>query len=139
MWMNLEFVGRVGRDPQMRYMPSGQAVCNFSVAVDTGRDESKHSTWFQVSCFGKTAEFATKHVHVGKRVLVMGVLNSDIKTGNPRMWQRQDGTAGASYDVWCNELRIIDWENDDGNVPQPQADTGQAANVQQQDEQDQQA
>jgi single-strand DNA-binding protein len=114
MWLNLSFVGRCGADPEVRYLPDGKPVCNLSVAVRAGFGEKRHTQWMRVSCFGKQAEFAAANVHKGKRVLVSGVLNDDPSTGGPRVYTKADGTAGAGYDVYCDDLRVIDWAEESG-------------------------
>lgn len=112
MWSKLIFVGRVGAEPELRYSPEGQAVCNFSVAVQAGYGEKRYTMWYRVSTFGKQAEFVVEKVKKGARVLVEGALRGDPATGGPRIYQRNDGTAGAQFEVYADELRVIDWASD---------------------------
>ena len=81
-------VGRLGKDPEMRYTPSGQAVASFSLATDrqyTGQDGTvvKETTWFRVSVWGKQAETVNQYLSKGKMVLVEGRLQADAKIGWP--------------------------------------------------------
>ena len=105
-------VGRLGRDPEMRYTANGQAVTTFSVATDrTWTDQSgqrqKETTWFKVSVWGKQAETSNEFLKKGNMVLVEGSLRPDPKTGSPRIWNRQDGTPGTSFDLSASTVRFL--------------------------------
>lgn len=112
MYHTLIIVGNVGRDPEMRYTPSGQPVTSFSVATSrqyTGSNGQtvKETIWFRVSTWGKLAETMNTYLKKGTKVLVEGTLKPDPATGNPRTFQRQDGTTGASYEVTANTVRFL--------------------------------
>jgi single-strand DNA-binding protein len=112
MYQNLIVVGNLGRDPEMRYTPSGQAVTNFNVATNrkyTASDgnQVEETTWFRVSTWGKTAEVCNQYLKKGSRVLVEGRLNPDPSTGGPRIWTRQDGTSAASFELTANQVRFL--------------------------------
>ena len=81
-------IGNLGKDPEMRYAPSGTAVCNFSMATTerfTKDGEKKQETeWHDITVFGKSAEFAGQYFAKGMAVLVEG----RIKT-NP--WETNEG------------------------------------------------
>ncbi len=105
-------VGNLGRDPEMRYTPSGQAVTNFSVATSrqyTGSDgqQVKETIWFRVSTWGKSAETCNQYLKKGSKVLVEGRLIPDTNTGSPRVFTRQDGTSGSSYEVNASTVRFL--------------------------------
>jgi single-strand DNA-binding protein len=112
MYHTIIIVGNLGRDPEMRYTPSGQAVTNFSVATNrqyTGSDGSpvKETIWFRISTWGKQAETCNQYLKKGSKVLVEGRLNPDTETGGPRIWTRQDGTPAASYEITANMVRFL--------------------------------
>ena len=112
-------VGRLGKDPEMRYTPSGQAVASFSLATDrqyTGQDGTvvKETTWFRVSVWGKQAETVNQYLSKGKMVLVEGRLQADPKSGGPRIYQRQDGTSGASFEISANTVRFLSPRSEGG-------------------------
>lgn len=112
MYQNLIIVGNLGRDPEMRYTPSGQAVTNFNVATNrkyTTSDGNKveETTWFRISTWGKTAEVCNQYLKKGSKVLVEGRLNPDPDTGGPRIWTRQDGTSAASFELTANQVRFL--------------------------------
>lgn len=105
-------VGNLGRDPEMRYTPSGQAVTNFSIAVNDGYTNSQgekvdRTIWVRVSTWGKQAEICKQYLAKGRRVLVEGRLVPDPNTGGPRIWNRQDGTPGASFEVSATVVRFL--------------------------------
>ena len=85
MYQSLTIIGRLGRDPEMRYMPNGDPVTSFSVATDRAYNDKngqkvKETTWFRVSVFGKQADNANQYLHKGSMVLVEGRLRTDPKT-----------------------------------------------------------
>ena len=105
-------VGHLGREPEMRYSPSGQAVTNFNLAVNrqhsgSNGQSSKETTWFRVSTWGKTAENCSEYLHKGSLVLVEGRLVCDPETGGPRLYTRKDGTPSASFEVMANTVRFL--------------------------------
>jgi single-strand DNA-binding protein len=111
-YQNLVIVGRLGRDPELRYTPSGQAVASFSVATSrkykTGDGQQvDETTWFRVSVWGKQAETCNQYLSKGKMVLVEGRLTPDKETGSPKIWTRQDGTPGTSFEVSANTVRFL--------------------------------
>jgi single-strand DNA-binding protein len=112
MYQKIIIVGNLGNDPEMRYTPSGQAVCNYNVAVNrswTSNDGSKgeETTWFRISSWGKRAELDNQYLRKGQKVLVEGRLNPDNDTGGPRIWTRQDGTSAASYEITAEQVRFL--------------------------------
>jgi len=112
MYHTIIIVGNLGRDPEMRYTPSGQAVTNFNVASSrqyTGSDgnQVKETIWFRVSTWGKQAEICNQYLKKGSKVLIEGRLKPDQSTGGPRIWTRQDGTSAASYEVNANMVRFL--------------------------------
>jgi single-strand DNA-binding protein len=112
MWHTIIFVGNLGRDPEMRYTPSGQAVTSFSVAsnrryTSSNGEQVNETIWFRVSAWGKQAETTNQYLRKGSKVLVEGRLNPDSSSGGPRIWNRQDGTPAASYEVSANTIRFL--------------------------------
>ncbi len=113
MYQKVIVVGNLGGDPEMRYMPDGTAVTNFSVATNrrwTDRQTGQpvdETTWFRVSVWGRQAETANQYLSKGRRVLVEGRLTPDPQTGGPRTFTRQDGTVGASYDLRAFSVQFI--------------------------------
>ncbi|WKZ41359.1 MAG: single-stranded DNA-binding protein [Anaerolineales bacterium] len=117
MYHTLIIVGNVGRDPEMRYTPTGQAVTSFSVATSrqytAGNGEQvKETIWFRVSTWGKTAEACNQYLKKGSKVLIEGRLTPDKATGGPRIWTKQDGSAGSSFEVTAQTVRFLSSRNE---------------------------
>jgi len=124
MFHQLTIVGYLGKDPIMRFTPSGKPVCNLNVASSRkytrGNGEKVDETvWFKVAVWGNQAESCNQYLSKGKPVLILGRLNPD-DNGNPQTFQRQDGTTGASYDVTALNVRFLPGSNGNGNAPAPE-------------------
>ncbi len=94
-------IGNVGRDPEMRYTPSGDGVTSFSVASNrryrTAAGEQREETmWFNVSAWGRLAETCNQYLTRGRQVYLEGTLSNRIYQGN-------DGQPRIS-----NDVRLID-------------------------------
>ncbi len=119
MYQKIVIVGRLGRDPEMRYMPDGTAVTSFSVATDrrwTDRSTGQpvqETTWFRVSVWGRQAESSNQYLSKGRMVLVEGRLTPDAN-GGPRIWTAQDGTARASFELKADSVQFLGGREDGG-------------------------
>jgi len=114
--------GNLGRDPEMRYTPAGQAVTNFSVAVNddytnNNGERVKRTIWVRVSAWGKQAENCNQYLKKGSKVLVEGRLTVDANTGGPRIWTGQDGTARASFEVSAQTVRFLSSRSEASETP----------------------
>lgn len=120
MYQKLIIIGNLGSDPEMRYMPDGTAVTNFSVASNRGWTDSRtgetkdETTWFRVSVWGRQAESTNQYLSKGRRVLVEGRLRPDPQTGGPRLWTAQDGTVRASFEITAENVRFLGSREDGG-------------------------
>lgn len=104
MFHKLLAVGRTGKDSVMRFMPNGDAVTSFSLAVDDGYGEKKSTIWLNVSTFGKLAE-TVKDMKKGTLVLVEARLVHE--NGSPRLYKKSDGSSGASFEVTASTVRFL--------------------------------
>src|SRR5512144_1985008 len=132
MYHTLILVGNVGRDPEMRYTPSGQPVTSFSVATNrqytaNNGESVKETIWFRVTTWGKQAEVCNQYVKKGSKVLVEGRLTPDKNTGGPRIWQKQDGSSGASFEVTAGTVRFLSTRADGDGGGSMSSDTGDMA------------
>ncbi len=108
-YQEVTIIGYLGRAPEMRLTPSGQAVASFSLAANRRfRDGQgqlvKETTWFQVTAWERQAENASQYLQKGSQVMVRGRLNPDPESGSPRIWERRDGSPAASYEVTAREI-----------------------------------
>ena len=95
-------VGRLGRDPELRYIPSGAAVANFSLAIDSRpKDgERRPPTWVNVVAWQKLAEVVTEYLQKGSRIGVKGRLQS-------RSWETQEGQKRSVLEVVAEEIEFL--------------------------------
>ncbi len=112
MYQRTVVVGHLGRDPELRYTPSGQAVCSFSVATTrrwtdrSGQDQEK-TTWFRVSVWGKQAESCHQFLKKGRLVLVEGEVDASS-------WMGQDGQPRASLELSARNVRFLGGRESEG-------------------------
>lgn len=112
MYQNLTLIGHLGATPEMRYLPSGTAVTNFSMATNNNYtnqagEKVSETTWFRVNAWGKLAENCNQFLVKGSRVMVTGMLVSDKATGGPKTFQRNDGSVSASFEVKANSVLFL--------------------------------
>lgn len=100
-------IGNLGRDPEVRYMPSGNAVANVTVATtDSWRDRQSGETqerteWHRVVFFARLAEIAGEYLRKGSKVYIEGRLQT-------RKWQGQDGQDRFTTEIVANEMQMLD-------------------------------
>ncbi|MGD0002860.1 MAG: single-stranded DNA-binding protein [Anaerolineaceae bacterium] len=105
---SINLIGRLGKEPEMRYTPTGQAVASFSLATDrsyTGADGNKvtKTTWFQITAWGKLAEIVNTYLHKGKLIFVEG------RVEPVHSWTDADGGIKTSknIDVTANNVVFL--------------------------------
>jgi len=113
MFNQIQVIGNVGKDPQIRAMPSGDLVANFSVATsEKWRDKSGEmmtkTEWHNVTCFGKLAEIAEKYIKSGKMVFIQGSLVTQKYTD-------KNGVEKTSTHVKADTIRLLGGEKTDSN------------------------
>ena len=133
MYHTIIIVGNLGKDPEMRYTPSGQAVTSFSVAsnrkyTSSNGEQVNETIWFRISAWGKQAEICNQYLKKGSKVLIEGRLTPDKNTGGPRIWQKQDGSSGSSFEVTAQTVRFLSTrgEGDSGGAPMDGGDMATA-------------
>lgn len=129
-------VGNLGRDPEMRYMPSGDALASFSIATtDTWKDKSgqkqERTEWHRISMFGKLAEIAGEYLKKGSSVYIEGRLQT-------RKWQDKEGQERYTTEIVADRMQMLgsrgsgnayEVMDDEGQdfAPQTSSGSGQAA------------
>ena len=103
-------VGRLGRDPETRYMPNGDAITNFSLATDEqwrdrNGERQTRTEWHNVSLYGKLGEIANQYLRKGSQVFIEGKIQSRKYTG-------KDGIERMAYDIIGNEMKMLGNRND---------------------------
>lgn len=115
-------IGNLGRDPEMRYTASGQAVTSFSVAstrrYTTSSGERREETeWFNVSAWGKLAELCNQWLTKGRQVYVEGRLRS-------RSFEGRDGQTRFSNDINLTDVQFLGRAGGADEMPAYDTDTG---------------
>lgn len=98
-------IGRLGRDPETRFMANGEAVCNFSVATsekytDKNGQRQEATEWHNVTMYRKLAEIAGQYLTKGSQVYLEGKIQS-------RKYTDKNGVERTAYDIIANELKML--------------------------------
>ena len=101
-----DFIGRLGQDPETKYMPSGSAVANFSIAVSskwkdkqTGQQQER-TEWVRCSAFGKLAEIIEKYLRKGSQVYISGEMQT-------RKWQDKEGNDRYTTEIKVRDMKML--------------------------------
>ncbi len=102
----VQIIGHLGRDPEMRYTPSGKPVTTFTVAVSrswSSTDGERHSEteWFNIVAFGNLAETCKNFLNKGKQVYIDGRLQT-------RRWDDKEGVKHSIVEIVANEMIMLD-------------------------------
>lgn len=97
--------GHLGRDPELRYMPQGDAVCNLSVAVteswkNSSGEKQEATTWYRVSAFKKLAEICGQYLKKGSGVLIVGKMQE-------RKWKDQQGQDRTTWELRADTMQML--------------------------------
>jgi single-strand DNA-binding protein len=99
-------IGNLGKDPETRYLPSGEAVASFSIATteswkDKSTGEKKEATeWHRISAFGKLAEICGEYLRKGSQVYIEGALRT-------RKWQDKEGQDRYTTEIRADQMRML--------------------------------
>jgi single stranded DNA-binding protein len=107
MYDRLILAGNVGKNAELKYTPEGKAICVFSVAVSRKIKDEYKTMWFRCVIWGDFGEHMAEKLTTGAKVLVEGRLLFDEKTGGPKLFKRNNGEMGTSFEVNADLVRII--------------------------------
>jgi single-strand DNA-binding protein len=105
-------IGRLGKDPELKYTPSGAPVAKFSLATDesfkdkTG-EKQEHTEWHNIVAWNKLAEICGEYLTKGKLVFIEGSIRS-------RQWQDQSGNKRTSYEIIANQMQMLGSRSESG-------------------------
>lgn len=110
-------VGNLGKDPELRYTPQGDAVCSFSLATNERKKDKAGefqdvTTWFKVTLWRQQAENAAKYLSKGKQVYIEGRLRVED-------WTDRDGNNRQSLEVTATDMHFIGSRSDEAQAGSP--------------------
>lgn len=106
MYQKLIIIGHIGSS-ELKYTSDGKPVLSFSLATSRRYKDSEETTWFRCTYWGEYAEEASRRLVKGVRVMVEGQLRPDPATGSPKVYEKRDGSWGASYEVAVETYRTL--------------------------------
>ena len=121
-------IGNLGRDPELRYMPNGDAVCNFSIATSESWNDrnsgqrQERTEWHNITLYRRLAEVAGQYLKKGSQVYIEGKIQS-------RKYTDKQGMERTAYDIIGNEMKMLGsrggnqqggYHDDVGYAPAPQ-------------------
>ena len=113
-------IGRLGRDPEVRYMPNGDAVCNFSLATsekftDKSGNKAEKTEWHNIVIYRKLAEIAGQYLKKGSQVYLEGKIQS-------RKYTDKNGVERTAYEIVCHEMKMLSGNGNEAHMqPAPPA------------------
>ena len=119
-------VGRLGKDPEVRYMPDGTAIANFSVATseewkDKNTGEKKERTeWHRIVAYRKLGEICGEYLSKGKQVYIEGKIQT-------RAWDDKDGNKRYTTEIVASDMHMLSPKDEGGgrkSAPAPEFDAG---------------
>jgi single-strand DNA-binding protein len=108
-------IGNVGRDPETRYMPSGDAMVNLSLATtdqwkDKNGERQERTEWHRIVLFGKTAEIAGQYLRKGSQVYIEGRLQT-------RKWTDKEGQERYTTEIVADRMQMLGSRGSGGDAP----------------------
>lgn len=112
MYQQVTIIGNVGRDPELRYLQNGVAVCDFSVAVNkrytSGGEQRDETTWFRVTCWRQLAETVNQYLSKGRQVMVIGEVKATA-------YQDKGGQPAATLELTAQTVKFLGGRGDSDN------------------------
>ena len=128
MYQNIQIIGHLGKKPEMRFTPSGQAVTNFTVATTnaytSNGEKVKETTWWRVQVWGNNAEHCNKYLDKGSLVKVEGRMVMDKSTGGPKIFTKSDGTASAQFEINASNVLFLSKNTTSDSMTESAQDLG---------------
>ncbi len=105
-----QFIGRLGKDPETRYVPSGEAICNFSIAVGSqwknkAGEKQEATEWVNITAFGTLAGICAEYLKKGSQVYISGRMKTE-------KYQAKDGTDRYSTKIIADRMQMLGGKSD---------------------------
>lgn len=113
-------IGRLGRDPELKYTPSGAPVAKFSIATDEvfkdrSGEQQKHTEWHNIVAWNKLAEICGEYLTKGKQVYIEGSIRS-------RQWEdKQSGAKRTAYEIVAQKMTMLGSKSDSERIASDRA------------------
>jgi single-strand DNA-binding protein len=122
-----EFIGRLGKDPELRYSPAGDAFCNFSIACGWKTKEKDGTEWVRATAFGKLAEICGQYLKKGSQVFIAGRLTT-------RKWKNKEGVDQYSTEINVDQMQMLGGKSEPDAPPVAKNSQRVASNVEDMDD-----
>lgn len=114
-WNRVQLMGRLGRDPEVRYTPKGTPITKFNLAVDRywkGQDGERNEAtdWFTIEAWGRLGEICQEYLHKGSLVFVEGELRID-------QWENDKGERQSRPKIQLRGMQMLDGRRGNGEPP----------------------
>lgn len=108
-------IGNLGRDPEVRYMPNGDAVANFSIATtenykDKNGDKQERTEWHNIVCYRRLGEIAGQYLKKGRSVYIEGKIQT-------RKWQDKEGKDRYTTEIIADEMKMLGGRDGNDSAP----------------------
>ena len=112
-------IGRLGKDPETRYMTNGEAVTNFSIATsetwkDKSGDKQEKTEWHNITAYRKLAEIIAQYVKKGSLIYIEGKLQT-------RKWQDKEGKDRYTTEIIADQMQMLGGKTEQQDKPEPAA------------------
>lgn len=105
-----EFIGRLGKDPEVRYSASGDAICNFSIATSWKTKDKEGTEWVRITSFGKLAGICGDYLKKGSQVYIAGRMTT-------RKWQNKDGVDQYTTEIVADQMQMLGGKPEQSEQP----------------------
>jgi single-strand DNA-binding protein len=107
-------IGRLTRDPELRYTPSGKAVCKFGLAINRSYKNQEGNNiedtlFINISSWGRQAEYCSQFLKKGRRIAV----NGELRSNN---WQDREGNKRVTFEITARSVQFLDYLKDTENI-----------------------
>lgn len=104
------FIGNLGKPPELRYSPSGDAFCNFSIACGWKTKDKEGTEWIRCTAFGKLAEICGQYLKKGSQVYIAGRMTT-------RKWKNKEGVDQYSTEINVDQMQMLGGKSESDAPP----------------------
>jgi len=109
---NCNFIGRLAKNPEVRFTPGGDAICNFSIACGWKSKDKDGTEWIRATAFGKLASICGEYLKKGSQVFISGRMTT-------RKWQNKEGIDQYTTEINVDKMQMLGGKSDDTPKAKP--------------------